>query len=99
MRVLAKGASVLLRILAWACRVLAILFAFACIALCFGPIGALTPIADLTFALQSLIPKALAGIFVWISPLGGSFRGDFAIASVALFLLDWALVRASTALR
>lgn len=95
-RTLASG---VLRLLAWTCRLFAILYAAMALALCFGPVSALTPVADLAFWLQSLIPGALSGLFVWISPLGGSFRGDFAICAIVLFIADWALVRASVAVR
>lgn len=91
--------SVACRLLAWACRILAILFAVICIALCFGPVASLTPIANLAYWLQEIVYDGFSGLFVWISPLGGSFRGDFALSSVILFILDWALVRASVALR
>ena len=91
--------SVVCRLLAWTCRILAILFAVICIALCFGPVASLTPIANLAYWLQEIVYDGFSGLFVWISPFGGSFRGDFALASVILFVLDWALMRASVALR
>ncbi len=91
--------SIICRIAAWACRILAILFALACIALCFAPVASMTAVADLAYWLQRIVYHGFSGLFVWISPLGGSFRGDFALSSVILFVLDWALVRASAALR
>ena len=99
MSVLRAILGIACRILAWACRILAILFAVVCVALCFGPVASLTPVANLTYWLQDIVYDGFSGLFVWISPLGGSFRGDFALSSVILFVLDWALMRASVALR
>ncbi len=99
MRAVRTILGVVCRLLAWGCRILAILFAIICIALCFGPVASLAPVANLTYWLQDIVYDGFSGLFVWISPLGGSFRGDFALSSVILFVLDWALVRASVALR
>ncbi|MBP3893714.1 MAG: hypothetical protein J6D34_06700 [Atopobiaceae bacterium] len=46
-----------------------------------------------------LIPNALFGQFVYETPFGGVFRGDFAIASIILFCADYFCMRFSTSLR
>ena len=92
-------ASYVLLVLAWACRALAIVFAVFTVVLCFGSLIELTVVADGLFWLQSIVPDPLAGLFVYSTPLGGAFRGDFAIASLALFIADWAFMRIAAALR
>ncbi len=78
---------------------LAIVFAVYAIALCFGSLTQLTIVADTNFLLQSLMPDQVAGTHVYSSPFGGAFRGDFAIASVVLFVADWALMRCAAVVR
>ena len=46
-----------------------------------------------------LVPSALLGRFVYETPFGGVLRGDLAVASLALFIVDWALMRLSDSLR
>lgn len=46
-----------------------------------------------------MLPNALFGQFVYETPFGGVFRGDFAIASIILFVLDYVCMRFSTSLR
>lgn len=92
-------ASTVLMVAAWVARVLAIAIAVCVVVLCFGPALSIVPVADATYWLTRLIPSAIRGIFVFTSPLGGAFRGDFAIVAVALFILDWALMRLSSAVR
>lgn len=41
------------------------------------------------------IPLALQGILVFRTPMGGAFRGDFALVATALFVIDWLLTRAA----
>lgn len=46
-----------------------------------------------------LMPPALLGQFVYETPLGGVLRGDLAIASVLLFVADYACMRLAASLR
>ena len=46
-----------------------------------------------------LIPAPLSGILVVSTPFGGVYRGDFAIAAIIVFVIDWLLTRASASLR
>ena len=39
------------------------------------------------------------GILCVATPFGGMFRGDFAIVSVALFVIDWVCLRIAASLR
>lgn len=91
--------SLLIRLLALACRALAIALAFV-VTVGVVAIGALRPsLIEATRTMASLLPSALQGTFVFETPLGGALRGDFAIASVILFVSDWLLVRCAHRLR
>ena len=50
---------------------------------------------ELTARVSQLLPRALSGALLFETPLGGVLRLDFAIAALALFVLDWLLSRAS----
>lgn len=39
------------------------------------------------------IPRPLLGTLVVETPLGGAFRGDFALTALILFIIDWMLCR------
>lgn len=92
-------ASAVLVGLAWVCRALAIVFAVFAVALCFGSLTEMTAVADGLFWLKSIVPDTLTGLFVYSSPFGGAFRGDFAISAVVLFIADWALMRVANRIR
>ena len=49
-------------------------------------------------AFTSVIPAPLKGSFVFQTPFGGVFRGDFAIAAIIFFVIDWLACRASASL-
>ena len=54
------------------------------IALCL-PLGAFRPFAVvLQSALSGIVPNPLRGVLVVATPLGGAFRGDFALFAVVL---------------
>ena len=46
-----------------------------------------------------LVPSALLGRFVYETPFGGVLRGDLALASLILFVVDWTCMRLSDSLR
>lgn len=91
--------SLLIRLLALACRALAIALAFI-VTVGVVAIGVLRPsLIEATRTMSSLLPSALQGTFVFETPLGGALRGDFVIASIVLFVSDWLLVRCAYRLR
>ena len=63
------------------------------------PAGARTYLLGLNGAVTRLVPGALSGLFVFQTPLGGAFRGDFAALAIVLLVLDCILSRASASLR
>ena len=42
---------------------------------------------------SSFMPSNLNGVLVMPTPFGGAFRGDFALAALLLFVIDWILTR------
>ena len=44
------------------------------------------------------MPTTLSGVLVFETPFGGALRGDFVIASVVLFIIDWACLRKARSL-
>lgn len=58
-----------------------------------------TELLRATAAISAVLPQGLAGLYVIDTPFGGAFRGDFAIAALVLFLVDWILCRIRAALR
>lgn len=89
---------VLLLLLAWVLRLAAIGLA-ALVVLDAFTLGNRLAVLQVTTYVTSLLPDALAGVYVLDTPFGGAFRGDFAIASLALFVLDWVCMRIRRALR
>ena len=87
-----------LRTLGTVLRVCAIVMCILITLLCFptGPLRQLL-LAATTFA-DGLVPAPLAGLFVFLTPFGGAFRGDYAIVAVALFALDYVCQRGAHAL-
>jgi hypothetical protein len=91
--------SVVLRVAAYVCRICAwILFVLVGI-LAFGSILGRTHVLEFAMDVTDILPSAISGAFVWPTPFDGAFRGDFAIASIILFILDWLFMRISQAVR
>ena len=44
---------------------------------------------------NGFVSKSVSGLLVFRTPMGGAFRGDFALVAVALFVIDWLLARAA----
>lgn len=95
----AGAASLTLRALAVAARVCA--WALALLVVCDAvlPAGARTYLLAANGVASRLLPAALSGLFVFQTPLGGAFRGDFAVLAIVLLVLDWIFRRASASLR
>lgn len=77
-------AALVARVLAW------ILSALVCI-LCFVSATSIGLLPLVSFASSGLGP--LSGILVIQTPFGGAFRGDFALAALLLFIIDWVLCK------
>ena len=41
----------------------------------------------------------LEGLLVIQTPLGGAFRGDFALFAVIVFIIDWVICKVAASLR
>lgn len=87
---LLSAASFVARVLAWAsvCMV---------VVLCFTAATAITPLSRVESMLVGIQPVPMRGILVLPTPFGGAFRGDLSIFAVALFVIDYVLVRVRAA--
>ena len=54
-----------------------------------------TVLLDVNGFVSNLVPQSVSGLLVLRTPMGGAFRGDFALVAVALFVIDWLLARAA----
>lgn len=50
-------------------------------------------------AVLRALPGAISGLFVFQTPFGGVFHGDFALAAIVFLIVDWLLSRLSSSLR
>lgn len=91
------GARGILLVLSWLFRLAAIALAVLVVLDAFT-VGNRMTLMQLTARAAELLPSSLAGLYVLDTPFGGAFRGDFAIASVVLFVLDWVCARIRRAL-
>lgn len=90
--------SAVLRLASWVARVGAWGFAaltVACAVLA-GPMRVY--LLQATSLVGMWMPTALSGVLVFETPFGGALRGDFVIASVVLFIIDWACLRKARSL-
>lgn len=62
-----------------------------------GP--ARTAVLPINTLLSRAIPEPLSGSLVISTPLGGAFRGDFAVVAVLFFLFDWVFCKIASSLR
>ena len=85
-------AAVVCRVLAWLLVLLVV-----CDAVLVGaPRSALL---GLNGAVLRALPSAVSGLFVFQTPFGGVFHGDFALAAIVFFVIDWLLSRLASSLR
>ena len=94
-----SGGSRALGVAAVACRVVAWLLVAltVCDAVLVGaPRSALLGVNG---AVLRALPQAISGLFVFQTPFGGVFHGDFALAAIVFLLVDWLLGRLSSSLR
>lgn len=87
--------SGLLHLLAVLFRLAAIAMALLVIANAFDLGANRVYVMRVTSAVASLVPSQISGALVYESPLGGALRGDFVVAAIALFVVDWLLMKAS----
>ena len=95
----APVAATALRICAMALRLAAWALVLLVVADAVLPAGARTYLLGANGVASRLVPGALSGLFVFQTPLGGAFRGDFAALAIVLLVIDWILSRASASLR
>ena len=91
-----RGARLALRFVAILCRVTAVAMAVDVVALCLAVGPARVPALMAANALSCLVVAPLSGSFVIQTSLDGAFRGDLALASLVLFVIDWLCTRAAT---
>ncbi|MBM6774137.1 hypothetical protein [Olsenella profusa] len=96
MRSVVAGA---LRVLALVCRVCAWALAALVVADALLPAGPRALLLGVNGAVTQLVPAALRGLLVFATPLGGAFRGDFAVLAIVLLVADWLLCRIAASLR
>ena len=91
--------AVVCRVGSIVCRVAALLLFVLVVAnaIVTGPLR--IHLLELTAQVTGWIPGLLSGTFVIETPLGGNLRGDFVIASIVLFVIDWLLARQARRLR
>ncbi len=94
-----RAGAIALMVLAWAFRLCAIALCGLIVVLCFSGLSARLDLVDLVIDLSRLMPNVIAGYGVITSPFGGVFRLDYSIIAIVFFVLDYACVRASRALR
>lgn len=90
---------VLLSVLSVLCRIAAIALALLSVANAFVLGSLRIRLVAITAMVSSWLPPALSGAFVFETPFGGVLRGDFMVAAVVLFVIDWALAKAAHSLR
>ena len=91
--------AVVCRVGSIVCRVAALLLFVLVVAnaIVTGPLR--IHLLELTAQVTGWIPGLLSGTFVIETPLGGNLRGDFVIASIVLFVIDWLLALQARRLR
>lgn len=94
-----RAGAIAFEVAAWVCRLCAIALCALTVALCFSGLTAKLNVVGLVVDLSRALPSAIAGYGVMTSPFGGVYRLDFAAVAFALFLIDYACMRASRAMR
>lgn len=94
-----RAVPALLSVLSVLCRIAAIALALLSVANAFVLGSLRIRLVAITAVVSSWLPPALSGAFVLETPFGGVLRGDFMVAAVVLFVIDWALAKAAHSLR
>lgn len=80
-------------------RILAIMLSLLVVANAFVSGSWRIRVVNVTALFSALMPSSLSGVLVRETPFGGVLRGDFVIAALALFIMDWLLARKARSLR
>lgn len=94
-----RAAAVALSVLSVLLRVCAIALGALTVLLCFPSAAARLNLTNIVIDLAAALPDVIEGYGLITSPFGGVFRFDFAIAMVALLVLDYICQRISYLLR
>lgn len=94
-----KAAAIACSILSIVSRLCGVALCLLAVLLCFPGVASRLNLVSFIIDLSSALPNVIAGYGLIPSPFGGVFRFDYAICAVVLFLLDYALSRASHRLR
>ncbi|MST61361.1 hypothetical protein [Parafannyhessea umbonata] len=93
-----RAASWLLRVVALVCRLYAIALAALVVANAVVLGSWRIHVVELTAAFTAWLPSSVSGTLVYQTPFGGVLRGDFVAVAIALFVIDWLLVRKARSL-
>ena len=93
-----RAASWLLRVIALVCRLYAIALAALVVANAVVLGSWRIHVVELTAAFTAWLPSSVSGTLVYQTPFGGVLRGDFVAVAIALFVIDWLLVRKARSL-
>ncbi|MGN0287766.1 MAG: hypothetical protein ACI4B6_08890 [Atopobiaceae bacterium] len=93
------AARAVLALFSWVFRIAAIFIAGVVVLDSLSLGAGRTELLRVTALISSLIPQGLSGMYVMDTPLGGAFRGDFAIVALVLLVVDWILCRIRASLR
>ncbi|WP_130812108.1 hypothetical protein [Olsenella sp. Marseille-P4559] len=89
------GARAVLRAVALVTRVIAVALCILVIADSLD-VGMLhTALLGINGVATGMVPEPIQGLLVFRTPMGGAFRGDFALVAIVLFVIDWLLARAA----
>ncbi len=91
-RAVLKAIAIVCRVAAWALVALVL-------ADCVVTGSSRTELLSVNSFVSGLIPDFISGLFVFSTPFGGAFRGDFALAAIILLVIDWICCRVSASLR
>ena len=87
-----------MRVAARVCRVVAWVLVALVVAGAVLPAGPRSLLLGANGLASSFLPSGVSGLFVFVTPFGGAFRGDFALVALALFVLDWLLCHVAASL-
>lgn len=74
-----------------ALRLLAIAICALVVLMAIPSLGDRASLVQISTFVSSFVPSAMSGVLVLPTPFGGAFRGDFVLAALALYIVDWSL--------
>lgn len=90
---MSRPAPGILRVISLLCRVVAVVLSIVVVGLCFVSGSARAAVLVFLTRVSEVLPASPSAALVVETPFGGTFRGDLALVSVVLFIVDWALCR------